>query len=661
MFQLWIWKFLALAIFCLLVIFLGSLFYFIFHLFINLFFLQILEMQSPFSEYSTKFWLFVEVKFFFFFDFICLVFTDFFVLSFFFLIAFITLIFNSLFFFFLCVAILLLYVKFVIFLFFYVFVLDYIYVCLSFFFSVIYQSFFFDYNFFTQKYLGFFLVKDFVFCNFFQVFFFSTIIYFCFFFFFRVFYFGGFFIADIFVLMSVILENLQGVKGSGIVAFFVLSIFCVFDNLHMLFHVLQIIAVLVLSSFVPLFFLKLFIVFALKFYIFLVTLLWVFLNFLKFLFINLFQSVRVFDSKNKIFGEISLDNMTDDENATGGSHFAGNELFGDRTQVYEQKKKRKFKRIFLLNSFYFLKPAKEKKSATGADERPHLNLNNFIWTRSFVFNRPMQYISHLRLKKQNYYDVMKTSMLYKTFFHFLHKAQKHPVNFFSDNFFHFKFKRDFKNIILSKYTLSGFERENVSGDEQVLSEDLRYSEDILKNLKKFYLKKKVEHEHFFLSVGTENSILAIFQGLQRKVVVFFLGFVKEFLLSLSDLNRITLYFVIKSTLSLYISTIFFYVNFNFILYYFLFCAFVINFIIYEERMDGYLHFKDFFDLPRKFPTLCNKMFLLFSLRPKSFYFSFVSFLKTPYFFFIFLNKKKWLIFFFLIFFFKILLNYVVEQ
>jgi hypothetical protein len=531
-----------------------------------------------------------------------------------------------------------------------------------------------------------------------------------------------------------------------------IDFFCYF------FSKVKILLICIIMLFVPILIIKFFIFILLKGYFLVITLLWIILNIFKYILICFFQFLKKTEMMDDILPDLELDEeLASDPNTVDDVDLAGNEFFGNRDNVYEQKKFFKTRRVFYFSSFHFLKRSKQKKNQYySPKERPYISLNKFLWTKSIIFNRPLIFVSFLHKKYKNKYSLLKNSMYYKDFFNFVYKTQKYPVNFFSGNYFYFSglqrckmiLKTYWKGKLLSAYVprrklmkrlLKKKKKKNF--DFNAWNTKLRKRRDIffqhiekssntsfikklflIKERRRFVERKKRLHLFFKYRnrLGSKNKYglevrrrlthffrmkrkyFAKFFFLRKSFIIpklkkkskinkeqikykeqtkqkgffrFFKGkffkkslyyffsikigilkiltkvtsFLKKFLLALSDLNRIDIYFYMYSTLLSFLTSIFLNYNLNIVLYFFICGGILSVFIMYEEAIEVRLQLQDHYDLTTFFSNLFIRDSIMKKLYPQTFKNIYHYFLLQFYKLISFLKKNKRIIIFFCVF------------
>jgi hypothetical protein len=130
-----------------------------------------------------------------------------------------------------------------------------------------------------------------------------------------------------------------------------------------------------------------------------------------------------------------------------------------------------------------------------------------------------------------------------------------------------------------------------------------------------------------------------------KVLVKVISFFKKFFLALPDINRIDFFFILKSTIYSHVTTIFFDYNLSIIVILFAASAIGVDlFLLDEERMIYYGHFKDFYDFSQFVSNWFSQQAITRYLRPEAF-------VKHSADFYFFFKKHKKVFFFFILLFF----------
>jgi hypothetical protein len=406
---------------------------------------------------------------------------------------------------------------------------------------------------------------------------------------------------------------------------------------------IKVLFIVVITTIVPFSVLKYLIVLVQNVYSFISLIIWLCINLIKFLLILFFQMLRKLDMfgyliEKKKYKDVNEEMVYDEEEPS-----PEDELFGNTEKVYQRKKNRRFMRVFYFSSFYFTRQP-DKRGNLLYDERPFLNLNKFIWTRSNIFNRPLVFVSFLRKGNQNTYKLMKNSMYYKDFFSFVNKTQKYRINYFSENFFFSKFWSSYRVKIVRRFSKS-FSRDDPNSTFAFMNDEndplinyIRqdyYRKRVSEKLNEFYTMKatyftkyffrgkrsleKEEKKNFTFNLRDLIYSIPQIEYIITKISLNFLSFFKKFFLLLADINRIDLYFLIKSTFLVHVSTIFFEYNLSLVLVFFIGTAIGADIaFLEEERINLHIHLKDEYDLKEFFSNIINRRRIIKRLQPELF-------------------------------------------
>jgi hypothetical protein len=502
----------------------------------------------------------------------------------------------------------------------------------------------------------------------------------------KIFYYFRFYIGFDYYYNNGVFENIKTL---------LLGIFyAMFDFTKFICSKIKTVLVLSIIIFIPFVIIKYIVITFATVYSFISVTLWLSLNLLKYIIILFFQMLRKIDMFNKFNvkdkKEFNEEMKTDEDDHR---YLGGDELFGNRDRVYEGKKRRRFIRVFYFSSFYFSRKRRKEKyrGKHFYHERPYLNLNKFLWTKSGVFNRPIVFISFLRKRSENTYGLMKNTMYYKDFFSFVNKVQKYKTDYFSKNVFYEKLLRRYYIRFQNKFnhkireekvfnvTDKKFEKDEIESKDFLQYDS--YRSKVIKRLQKFnYMKKKYFSQFFphgFFNKYQSKFNKKEFESERRryakhrirkkkkkefnfrefvysmptlkhyvtKVLVKVISFFKKFFLALPDINRIDFFFILKSTIYSHVTTIFFDYNLSIIVILFAASAIGVDlFLLDEERMIYYGHFKDFYDFSQFVSNWFSQQAITRYLRPEAF-------VKHSADFYFFFKKHKKVFFFFILLFF----------
>jgi hypothetical protein len=443
---------------------------------------------------------------------------------------------------------------------------------------------------------------------------------------------------------------------------------------------------------VPLFIIKLVLIIVSKLFWFFITVVWLTINFFKFIFLFLLQIISNLDKFNSLDilyrskkdlnstkseeyeEEYSLvDEMTDDEESTGSEDLGGKEMFGDQESGYEDMKAKRFKKNFYFSSFYFSRKSDKRGSVfedmnNNLDERPFFNLNKFLWTQSRFFNRPFVFVSLVNYKRHKNYKILRNAKYYKDFCHFMNKSHKYGTTYSTDNFFFINTK-----LIKSRYKrfFSYIDGDTILNDlkkEDYNSNDMAYTykKKVTEKLRDFYFMKKTYFQKYFFyhkldnedsfenisnkfhnNNNDSNSILSKFlyyfsnvRYLVLRITTLFMSLYMKFYLSLSDLNRIDLFYIgnIIYNQKVPFDIFHYYMTISICLLFFSFIGFFLLF--YEDFMVHLLMFKDDVALLDFFASFFSKSRLSKRLQPELTKFFLIPFIKNPFLILSLIKSKK---------------------